>query len=252
MKKYNNVRPTGLKGGESIARMQALMGVSAINEDTNHSVVELSKLGPDGRVYGIVRENHKYFIKIANNKPNLVTEDFSYIGGLQNKTSVVYESYAKAVKHLNLKFISINEAKGERQHVDILKNDNLLSESFESYNEAPKPSQPDTLMGTVKSVGKNDGHDKEVIGDSGETGNPDVSTPPVVEEDEDCEDCEMVDENELTETEKAIDKMILEVRLAFADEAKGKSVPSIKGNLSIATAIKKINEGTNSGIKKKA
>ena len=251
MKKYNNVRPTGLKGGESIARMQALMGVSAINEDTSHSVVELSKLGPDGRVYGIVRENHKYFIKIANNKPNLVTEDFNYIGGLQNKTSVVYESYAKAVKHLNLKFISINEARGERQHVDILMNDNLLSESFESYSEAPKSSQPDTLMGTVKSVGKNDGHDKEVIGDSGETGNPDVSTPPVVEEEEEiCEDCEV--DNELTETEKAIDKMILEVRNTLANEAKGKSTPSIKGNLSIATAIKKIKEGTNSGIKKKA
>ena len=68
----NNVRPTGLKGRDQINRMKSLMGVAPITESTKRSVIELTKLGPDGRIYGIVRENHEYFIKIANNKPNLV------------------------------------------------------------------------------------------------------------------------------------------------------------------------------------
>jgi len=240
----NIVKPNGLKGNEQINRMKDLMNFTPLNEGHARSVVELTKLGPDNIVYGIVRENHDYFIKIAQNKKNLVADDFNYIGGLKNKTDVVYESYAKAIKQLNLKFISLNEALGVKTDVDTFKNDNIF-EQWESYSEAPKSSQPDTLLGTVKSVGKNDGHDKEVIGDAGETGNPDVSTPPVVEEDEAVdEDAEVIDEDavELTETEKAIDKMILEAKLEGTIDAESK--------LKITTALKKINEGTESSKKK--
>lgn len=243
----NNIKPTGLKGNDQVNRMRSLMSLAPINENKHNSVVELTKLGPDGKVYGIVRENHNYFIKIADNKKNLTVEDFKYIGGLQNKTDKVFESYSKATKQLNLKFISLNESLGKTDKIDILKNDNLLAESFESYNEAPKPSQPDTLMGTVKSIGKNDGHDKEVIGDSGETGNPDVSTPPVVEENEELDENEEVVEEseiELTETEKAIDKLIIEM---MREEVK-LMIESKK--LKITTAINKINEGEAS-LKKK-
>ncbi len=34
---------------------------------------------------------------------NILSEDFNYIGGLMNKTSEAYPSYAKAIKQLNLK-----------------------------------------------------------------------------------------------------------------------------------------------------
>jgi hypothetical protein len=245
MKNKNIVKPIGLKGNEQINRMKSLMDFRPLNEGINRSVVELTKLGPDGIVYGIIRENHNYFIKIAQNKKRLVAEDFNYIGGLQNKNDVVYESYAKAIKQLNLKFISLNEALGKSNEIDTFKNDNIL-EQWESYSEKPKPSQPDTTLGTVKSDGKNDGHDTEIIGDAGETGNPDVSTPPVVEEDEAIdEDAEVIDEVELTETEKAIDKMILEARKE--DEGKTEKPES---KLKITTALKKINEGCESSKKK--
>lgn len=256
MKNNNIVKPNGLKGNEQINRMRNLMSLRPLNEGTTRSVVELTKLGPDGIVYGIVRENHNYFIKIAQNNENLVAEDFNYIGGLKNKTEVVYESYAKAIKQLNLKFISLNEALGTKADVDTFKNDNIL-EQWESYSEKPKSSQPDSLLGTVKSDGKNDGHDTEVIGDAGETGNPDVSTPPVVEEDEAIdEDAEVIDEDaevveededavELTETEKTIDRMILE---AQAEEKAEGVKPESK--LKITTALKKINEGAASSKKK--
>jgi len=247
--KNNIIRPTGLKGNEKVNRMRSLMGMSPINEsvENTRSVVELKKLGPDGKVYGIVRENHEYYIKTAVKKPNLIAEDFKYIGGLKNKKEVVYESYAKAIKQLNLKFISLNEALGNVGEINT-----FLNESFESYNEKPKPSQPDTLMGTVKTPGKNDGHESEIINDSGETGNPDVSTPPVVEEEdvvEGEETLEETDDVELTEGEKAIDRMILETRTATPVKAVDK--PLIERRMSIAVALQKIDEGVNSQKKKK-
>tara|TARA_R110000796_G_scaffold58413_5_gene134906 strand:- start:14196 stop:14939 length:744 start_codon:yes stop_codon:yes gene_type:complete len=246
MKKDNNIRPVGLKGNNQINRMRSLMNMTPIHENAKTSVVELTKMGPDGKVYGIVRENHKYFIKITNKKQNLIAEDFMYVGGLQNKTEKAFDSYSQATKQLNLKFLSLNEALNKTEIINVLKNDNLLAESFESYNENPKPSQPDTLLGTVKGEGKNDGHDKEIIGDEGEDGNPDVDTPPVVEEGDEIteeEGDEITEEDavELTESEKAIDNIIRELRGEALTETQ---------KLSINTAIHKIQEGENSSKKK--
>lgn len=251
--KNNIIRPTGLKGNEKLNRMRKLMGVTSINESSSRSVVELNKIGPDGKVYGIVRENHEYYIKTADNKPNLVVEDFKYIGGLKNKKSVVYESYAKAIKQLNLRFISLNEALGSNDEVNTFKNDMIL-ESWESYTESPKKSQPDTTLGTVKTIGKNDGHETEIINDSGETGNPDVKTPPVVEEEDVVEGEETLEESddvELTEGEKAIDRMILENRIETPAKVEGSIEKTVvERRMSIAVAIQKIDEGVNSQKKK--
>jgi len=184
--KNNSVRPTGLKGNDQVNRMRSLMGMAPIHENVKRSVVELIKKGPDGRIYGIVRENHEYYIKIANNKPNLIAEDFKYIGGLKNKKEVVYESYSKAIKQLNLKFISLNEARGIKGETNTFLNDKeVIAESFDAYPEKPGAfdSRANVALGTVSEPGKNDGHDKEIINDAGETGNPDVSKPPVVEDD---------------------------------------------------------------------
>tara|TARA_R110000851_G_scaffold172952_13_gene319264 strand:+ start:809 stop:1492 length:684 start_codon:yes stop_codon:yes gene_type:complete len=221
--KNNNINPIGNKGNAQVNRMKSLMGMSPINENTNNSVIELTKVGPDGKVYGIVRENHTYYIKTSTKKKNLVVENFDYFGGLKNKTLKSYNSYSKAVKQLNLEFISINEALNKSGNINILEND-ALSESFESYNEAPKPSQPDSPLGTVKDIGKNEGHDDEIIGDEGEDGNPDVDTPKVVEEGQSIE---------LTETEKAIDNIIRELNESSSGLKITKAIMNIKkGELS--------------------
>jgi hypothetical protein len=128
MKKGNIVKPVGLKGNEVINRMKELMGSTSINENESGSVVELTKEGPDGKIYGVIRENHEYYIKTAENKSNLVTEDFNYIGGLQNKKDKSYPSYAKAIKMLNLKFMSLNEASGKTGKVNVFLDDNLITE----------------------------------------------------------------------------------------------------------------------------
>jgi hypothetical protein len=128
MSKRNIVKPTGLKGTEKLSRMKQLMGVTPINESINRSVIELTKNGPDGNIYAIVRENQEYYIKSCKNKKNVISEDFKYIGGLQNKKSKSYPSYAKAIKHLNLKFISLNEAHSKSGNINTFKNDNILDE----------------------------------------------------------------------------------------------------------------------------
>lgn len=129
MKNNNRVTPVGLKGNQINERMMELMGITPINENKSTSVVELTKKGPDGNIYAIVRENHAYYIKIASKKENLVAEDFKYVGGLQNKKSEVYPSYAKAIKHLNLKFNSLKEAFNSDGDFNVFENDNLVTET---------------------------------------------------------------------------------------------------------------------------
>lgn len=127
--KDNKINPVGLKGREVSDRMKELMGITTINENKSNSVVELTKIGPDGKSYAIIRENHKYFIKVTDKKSGLIAEDFKYIGGLQNKQSEAYPSYANAIKHLNLNFKSLAEAYGQGGDINAFKNDNLLSEA---------------------------------------------------------------------------------------------------------------------------
>jgi hypothetical protein len=124
-----SVSPVGLKGKEVSDRMKELMGITSINENKSNSVVELTKIGPDGKAYAIIRENHKYFIKVTDKKSGLLAEDFKYIGGLQNKQNEAYNSYANAIKHLNLNFKSLAEAYGTGGDINAFKNDNLISEA---------------------------------------------------------------------------------------------------------------------------
>ena len=138
MENENKITPVGLKGREINERMIQLMGIKPINENNSKSVVELTKIGPDGIAYAIVRENHEYYIKTSTKKSNLITEDFGYIGGLQNKKSEVYPSYAKAIKHLNLKFNSLSESLDKGHNINVFENDNLLKENgiagFSNYS----------------------------------------------------------------------------------------------------------------------
>lgn len=127
------ISPIGLKGNQITERIKELMGIQPVIENKKTSVVELTKLGPDGNVYGIVRENHEYYIKMTNKKENLKTEDFLYIGGLKNKKQEAYPSYAKAIKHLNLKFNSLNEAYGKSGQINVFQDDNLLNENIGGF-----------------------------------------------------------------------------------------------------------------------
>jgi hypothetical protein len=129
MKKQIIVKPNGLKGNEQLDRIRGLMGNTPINENDSNSVIQLTKVAPDGSIYAVVRENQKYFIKKAEKTDNLVAESFKYLGGLKNKNSEAYPTYAKAIKKLNLKFISLNEAYGKTDVINVFEDDNLLEEN---------------------------------------------------------------------------------------------------------------------------
>jgi len=199
MNKSSIVKPTGLKGEEKNNRMRELMNLTPIKETVNKSVVELTKKGPNGLVYGIVRENHEYYIKSTDKTENITTNDFNYIGGLQNKKDFAFPSYSAALKRLNLKFISLNEALGKTEAINVFKDDNLLSEGTPSYknygqvdNEAHVIEKKGEKLEMEASVGEDTGSNL-----TGKKGTKKAAN-----------DFTKVGEVKLTENEKAIDEMI--------------------------------------------
>ena len=109
---------------QTLARMKALMNYNHVNESkTPYSSVEYKRLGADGKMYGIIREGAKYYIKSASNKKGeYVKEDFNYIGGFCNRKDNEYDSFANAQKQFDLKMMSIKEA---------VHNDKLVIESWD-------------------------------------------------------------------------------------------------------------------------
>jgi hypothetical protein len=62
-------------------------------------------------------------------------EDFQYIGGLQNKKQEAYPSYAKAIKHLNLRFNSLSEAYNSDMEINTFVDDKLLKEDITGFSQ---------------------------------------------------------------------------------------------------------------------
>lgn len=92
--------------------MKSLMKYGLQTESkTPFSTVEYKKQGADGKMYGIVREGTKYYIKeCGSGKKGLVKEDYDYIGGFRNRKDYQYDSYANALKHFDIKLASLKEA----------------------------------------------------------------------------------------------------------------------------------------------
>ena len=97
-----------------IERMKRLMDYGNNSNDTTNvlkTVVEYHAKGADGKTYGIIRENNKFYIKVAPKKDTeIVAEDYDYIGGFINKKKNEFDSYAKASKEFDLKLMSLKEA----------------------------------------------------------------------------------------------------------------------------------------------
>jgi hypothetical protein len=197
MKKDIRITPVGLKGNEINERMKVLMGIGVINESKGNTVIELTKRGPDGKAYAIVRENHQHFIKVSDKKDNLIGEDFKYIGGLMNKSSEAYPSYAKAIKHLNLKFKSLAEAYGKGSDINVFENDNLVNENG--------------IAGGFMDMPKGGGFTGE--------GNLNGNKPLAIDEEEKVGENEMCeDTDKLTEVEQAVEDMTKEKEVKKVNE----------------------------------
>lgn len=126
---------------EQLTRMKKLMTYGMQNESKSapYSSVEYKKLGADGKVYGIVREGTRYYIKTAPQKTNLVKEDFNYIGGFRNRMDNAYSNYALAQKQFDLKMMSLKEAANNHDiqvsSWDLGKKENIVVEASDKMKK---------------------------------------------------------------------------------------------------------------------
>jgi hypothetical protein len=224
MEKNFKVNPIGLKGNEINERMRELMGMTPINEGISRSTVELTKIGPDGKSYGIVRENHEYYIKVSDKTSNITVEDFKYIGGLQNKKSEAYSSYAKATKHLNLKFNSICESFDIVNTFNVFVDDNLLSEGAAKEASKHITDTKGTELGSkVKEVGGDNIAEKKVIDELEEVtlNEYELAIDAMLNEAEDEDEDEMTDkEKEFAALAEPKDKITYADKIAGATKKK--------------------------------
>jgi len=108
-----NNRNQKLSPEEIKAKMVNLSKGREMNESTETKSKELLyyKSAADGQIYGIVKENSKYYVKVAGKKENTdynIT-DFRYIGSPNNRLDERYDSYASARKRIDGKLQLLNE-----------------------------------------------------------------------------------------------------------------------------------------------
>ena len=136
--KINQIYLIMSKKDEQLARMRGLM-TYGISETSKSKSVNESLEGPDGKIYAIIREGAKFYIKSAPKGSKLVTESFDYIGGFMNKRNNEYSSYNQASKNLELKLRSLNESYGIKKTVEILnpdKKEELVVEMTDSMKQS--------------------------------------------------------------------------------------------------------------------
>jgi hypothetical protein len=159
-----NINPKTLKGQDKLNRITDLMGrMSTLNESKSFSELELIKKGPNGVVYGIIRENHDYFIKTSNKSSGqFLAEDFNYVGGLHNKYDERYKSYAEAIKHLNMKFDMLNESYNIDSNTNIFETDGVAFGGGTGFGFVMEEDEVEDEEGDETEV---EG-EKEIISDS--------------------------------------------------------------------------------------
>ena len=135
---------------QEIQNMKRLINYGVNESKTNtdgQSNVEYHEVGADGRTYGIIRENNKFYIKVAPKKDTQVlVEDYDYIGGFGAKKENEYSSYSQASKHFGLKMKSINEAYNKKSTVQ---SPNEINPSEWQINETKEMRQEIERMNQI-------------------------------------------------------------------------------------------------------
>lgn len=96
------------------------------------------KKANDGINYGIIKENHKYYIKNGGIKKDPNAADFTYIGGLSNITEYQYKTLAEAKKIRNMLFQTISDGlsfKFEKTGKKISLNENVNEETKDETDD---------------------------------------------------------------------------------------------------------------------
>ena len=135
---------------DQLSRMKDLINYGSVNEEAkpiSTYSLEYKAQAADGKYYGIIRENSKYFVKVATPGKETIAEAYQYIGGVMNKANYEYNSYTNALKQFELKLGSINEACDENRKVNVealdpYKKEDLVIEGTEKMkNELARQRQ---------------------------------------------------------------------------------------------------------------
>ena len=111
-----------------------------VNESRTIGTLVNYERGADGLAYGIIKENHNYYIKKAGIKSDLNVSDFAYIGGLENITNYQYPTLANADKQRNMMITNLNEsvklnAKLNKKNTKININEDVAGEEIEQAQQ---------------------------------------------------------------------------------------------------------------------
>ena len=108
---------------DQLEHMRHLMDYGMKNESKKPQYTSVMNIkdGADGRVYGIVAEGTKYYIKSCQKGKENLAESFDYIGGFLNRKNCAYSSYADAVKDMDMRLMSLNEDHGKRMPINEMK-----------------------------------------------------------------------------------------------------------------------------------
>lgn len=108
---------------DELKRMKELIGFRITEGNAKSKSVgsrlEYKVKGADDKTYGILYEGNKFYIKEAPKKDTeVLVEDFSYIGGENNKKENEYTSYNMAAKQLELKLMALREAYAPKKEIE--------------------------------------------------------------------------------------------------------------------------------------
>lgn len=121
------------KYDDQLARMNFLMEYKNQPKEVK-SNIEYHANGADGKVYGILKEGTKYYIKTTESGKENLAESYEYINGFVNRRENEFKSYNDATKRLELKLMSLNEAynkKGDVSTVDFKHNEKAFAQLTE-------------------------------------------------------------------------------------------------------------------------
>ena len=135
-----DLKPIGSEKLPLDKKLQRIMeianyGITKKTKDHKTASLEYSIKAADGNRYGIIRENSQYLILKEGSK------GFTYLNGMRNNSRYTFNSYAEALKKLNLLMKPINESYNNGRQL------NLIGEQEEDKKfvlKQPKSEEDDT------------------------------------------------------------------------------------------------------------
>jgi len=115
-----------LKGKNIIERMNQLMNYGkstpTVKEGRNWANIEYTIKAPNGKTYGILRDQTKFYIK-ESKVANPTIKDFEFTDGVINGSKKSYTNYSHALSYLNLMIAEMNQKNPKAKAINLLECD---------------------------------------------------------------------------------------------------------------------------------